>query len=146
MAKTRWRHRCSAHRPRDGRPCRAWAITGGKVCVAHGGAAQQVRVAAALNIEHLQLARALASGEARWRKQYREWQVDRLLRAAELLGEDPLKFCRRALRNPSLMTVAALRFPGEIPGEDTAPQPRLDQKYLPTRPSTVVMKRKPARA
>ena len=38
--------RCSAHRSRDGQPCQAWAVRGGSVCVAHGGAAPQVRLAA----------------------------------------------------------------------------------------------------
>lgn len=37
--------RCSATR-RDGRPCRAWAIRGGRVCRMHGGGAPQVRAAA----------------------------------------------------------------------------------------------------
>jgi hypothetical protein len=42
--------RCTAHR-RDGRPCRAWAIHGGTVCWAHGGAAPQVRRAALARLE-----------------------------------------------------------------------------------------------
>lgn len=37
---------CTAHRS-DGQPCRAYAIHGGTVCVAHGGAAPQVKRAAA---------------------------------------------------------------------------------------------------
>jgi hypothetical protein len=42
--------RCTAHR-RDGQPCRAWAIHGGTVCWAHGGAAPQVRRAALARLE-----------------------------------------------------------------------------------------------
>lgn len=34
---------CSAHSSRTGEPCKAPAIKGGNVCVAHGGAAPQVR-------------------------------------------------------------------------------------------------------
>lgn len=41
----RWRIRCTARRT-NGQPCRAWAIHGGYVCVAHGGAAPQVKRAA----------------------------------------------------------------------------------------------------
>jgi len=37
--------RCTAHRT-NGLPCRAWAVRGAVVCVAHGGAAPQVRRAA----------------------------------------------------------------------------------------------------
>lgn len=39
------RKRCSAHNSK-GKPCRAWPIKGGTVCVAHGGAAPQVKAAA----------------------------------------------------------------------------------------------------
>jgi hypothetical protein len=46
MAKVRWAVPCTAHR-KNGRPCSAFAITGGYVCVTHGGAAPQVRAAAA---------------------------------------------------------------------------------------------------
>jgi hypothetical protein len=38
--------KCSA-RKTTGEPCRAWAIVGGEVCVAHGGAAPQVKAKAA---------------------------------------------------------------------------------------------------
>jgi hypothetical protein len=40
------RQRCTAHRSTDGQPCEAWAVHGARVCVAHGGAAWQVRRAA----------------------------------------------------------------------------------------------------
>lgn len=44
--------RCTAHRS-DGEPCKAWAITGGDVCVYHGGKAPQVREAARKRLEGL---------------------------------------------------------------------------------------------
>lgn len=44
--------KCSAHRS-DGEPCKAWAITGGNVCVYHGGKAPQVREAARKRLESL---------------------------------------------------------------------------------------------
>lgn len=42
--------RCSA-RTSSGRPCRAWAIKGGTVCVTHGGRAPQVQKAARRRVE-----------------------------------------------------------------------------------------------
>lgn len=44
--------KCTAHRT-DGQPCNAWAITGGNVCVYHGGKAPQVRAAARRRLESL---------------------------------------------------------------------------------------------
>lgn len=38
--------RCVAHKTGTGEPCQAYAISGGKVCVYHGGMAPQVREAA----------------------------------------------------------------------------------------------------
>lgn len=54
MARARQARRCSAHR-KNGEPCRAWAINGGRVCRMHGGAAPQVRRKAG---ERLVMARA----------------------------------------------------------------------------------------
>ncbi len=45
MARRRKARRCSARRT-SGVPCRAFAIVGGYVCRAHGGASRQVRYAA----------------------------------------------------------------------------------------------------
>jgi hypothetical protein len=50
--------RCSGHRS-DGRPCRAFAINGGTVCVAHGGRAPQVQAKAARNVAERKAAKAL---------------------------------------------------------------------------------------
>jgi hypothetical protein len=46
VAKVRWAVPCSAHR-KNGLPCSAFAVTGGTVCVKHGGATPQVKAAAA---------------------------------------------------------------------------------------------------
>lgn len=52
--------KCSARRT-NGKPCRAWAINGGTVCVAHGGAAKQVKAAAARNVAERQAEKFLAT-------------------------------------------------------------------------------------
>lgn len=52
--------KCSGHRT-DGQPCGAWAITGGTVCVAHGGGAPQVKAKAAANVAERK-AQALLEG------------------------------------------------------------------------------------
>ena len=49
MGRTRQRQKCTARRT-DGEPCKAWAIDGGTVCVAHGGAAPQVKARAAARV------------------------------------------------------------------------------------------------
>lgn len=55
--------RCGARSSRTGEPCRAWAVVGATVCVAHGGAAPQVRRAAARRLASEQVARKLAEVE-----------------------------------------------------------------------------------
>lgn len=57
-AGLRWRVRCRAHR-KSGERCKRYAIAGGWVCMAHGGAAPQVRAAALRRLEE-GAARALA--------------------------------------------------------------------------------------
>lgn len=47
MAKVRWAVRCSATSKRTGQPCGGYAMTGGYVCMRHGGLAPQVKAAAA---------------------------------------------------------------------------------------------------
>lgn len=51
--------KCTAHKTSTGEPCEAWAMNGSKVCVAHGGAAPQVRAKAAQNIAEAKARRAL---------------------------------------------------------------------------------------
>lgn len=51
---------CQAHSSRHGRPCRAWAMRGCAVCVAHGGKAPQVRDAADRRVMIAQAMRSAA--------------------------------------------------------------------------------------
>jgi hypothetical protein len=55
---------CSAKRT-NGKPCQAYAITGGTVCRAHGGAAPQVRAAAHRRIVRDQIIRGILAGQAK---------------------------------------------------------------------------------
>jgi hypothetical protein len=57
--RIRWAQRCTAHRS-NGQPCSAFAVTGGLVCVAHGGRAPQVRAAAARRWEFELMMRRMA--------------------------------------------------------------------------------------
>lgn len=52
---------CTAHSSRHGRPCRAWAMRGCTVCVAHGGRAPQVRDAADRRVMIAQAMRAAST-------------------------------------------------------------------------------------
>jgi hypothetical protein len=61
--------RCTAH-CQSGRPCRAFAIKGGSVCVSHGGAARQVRYAAQRRLATA----AWEKGVARALARVRAWQ------------------------------------------------------------------------
>lgn len=45
--------KCGARKGDTGEPCKAWAITGGSVCVYHGGKAPQIRAAARRRVEAL---------------------------------------------------------------------------------------------
>ena len=59
MGRVRQAERCTARRT-NGDPCRAWAVTGAKVCISHGGGAPQVRAAAARRVAERKAARALS--------------------------------------------------------------------------------------
>lgn len=54
--------RCIGHKTTDGerRPCKAWPVKGAEVCMAHGGAAPQVREAAAARIAEDKARRSVA--------------------------------------------------------------------------------------
>jgi len=110
MARVRQARRCHARRS-DGRPCRAWAITGGYVCMAHGGAAPQVRHEAAVRRFEESARRAFDVAYARWLEECREWQVQRLVTTYMLLGIPPAEitafhigFCRAEYGVPGART------------------------------------------
>lgn len=84
VARVRPARPCSARRT-NGQPCRAFAIVGGRVCRAHGGAAGQVRRAARLRVVEGQFRRAFDLAWARHQVELREWQADRIVAVAELL-------------------------------------------------------------
>ena len=57
------RERCSATSKQTGKPCRAWAIEGGKVCISHGGRAKQVQAKAAERLLTARIRGELAKAE-----------------------------------------------------------------------------------
>ena len=84
VARVRQARRCRARRT-DGQPCRAWAIVGGTVCRAHGGAARQVRHAAERRALEADLYRAFADACRRWAAEVARWEAERVAVTAELL-------------------------------------------------------------
>lgn len=85
MARKRPAVHCRANRT-NGEPCRAWAIVGGTVCWAHGGAASQVQHAAYVALVEARLRRAFAHDWARLEHEVREWQIRRYVFAAMALN------------------------------------------------------------
>jgi len=81
MSRIPWAVSCKATR-RDGTPCGAYAIRGGTVCRMHGGAAPQVKEAAARRLFEDRLARHAA----RWDAMH-ESRKDALVRTYLGLGD-----------------------------------------------------------
>lgn len=108
----RWAKRCTAHRS-NGQPCGNYAIRGGYVCMAHGGAAPQVRAAADRRFAEWK-ARIYVDREVRRRAQERaRARVDETREVAAALGldpDDPAADTRRAR-----FAVAIARGLGEDP-------------------------------
>jgi hypothetical protein len=130
VARIRQARRCRARRT-NGQPCKAWAIVGGYVCRAHGGAAPHVRQAAERRALEAQINRAAAAALERYGRHWREWQAKRLATTSIMLGipvrdVQPLDigYCTATHGTPA--------------GPETAPRVRLDRRYGP-RPA-----RKPA--
>lgn len=84
MSRVRPARKCTARRT-NGKNCRAWAIVGGEVCVAHGGAAPQVRHAAYVAYTEERLRRQFERAWARLERETFEWQVKRVAFAAVTL-------------------------------------------------------------
>jgi hypothetical protein len=119
LAKVRQARRCRARSKRTGLPCRAWAIVGGEVCRAHGGATFRVHVAAAQRREREAVERAMIRAEQRHAQELVVW-------AAELLGKPPED-----------VTADDLRHCAEL---HTPPPLRLDLRFVPRGP--VVIRRR----
>jgi hypothetical protein len=88
MARMRQARRCRAHHA-DETPCKGWAIEGGTVCMAHGGATPQAQAAAESRLVAASLERAADATIARWSRALREWQVKQVSETAELLSLSP---------------------------------------------------------
>ena len=122
MARIRQARRCSARRT-DGEHCRAYAITGGYVCRAHGGAAPRVRRAALVRSVEAQLRAGFEKDYARWRLAVRERQAGRILAAAAWLGIPPGEV------NDGDILMAVIE--GVVPGEGTMPAISYDRRFGP---------------
>jgi len=126
VARVRQARRCHAHRS-DGKPCRAWAITGGYVCMAHGGAAPQVRQEAAIRRFEEPIRKAFDLAYARWLEECREWQVQRIVTTSMLLDIPPAEV--------TVFDMVLCRMEHGVPGgEDTKPKIRVDRRYGPRIP------------
>lgn len=122
MARKRQARRCSARRT-DGQPCRAYAVLGGEMCAAHGGSAPQVRDSALTRYWSGRLRYAYDTAYRRWRREVFDWQVQRVLAAAGILG-----ICPSAVTGFQLGWLAA---DGQIASEATMPKIRVDRRYGP---------------
>jgi hypothetical protein len=102
----------------------AWAITGGYVCMAHGGAAPQVRKEAAIRRVEVPLRKAFDLAYARWLEECREWQVQRIVTTSMLMGIPPAEV--------TVIDMALCRMEHGVPGDqDTKPKIRVDRHYGP---------------
>jgi hypothetical protein len=126
MARKRQARRCTARRT-DGDPCEAFAILGGTVCAAHGGSAPRVRMHGLLRYWEKRTTRAYDGAYVRWKRELLDWQVRRLVAAANILGVDVADV------HPGDLLCLAVE--GRIAGEDTAPKLRVDRRYGPRAPA-----------
>jgi hypothetical protein len=122
MPRRRQARRCRARRT-NGEPCKAYAITGGFVCAAHGGSAPQVRHEARVRQFETTMNIAFDKAHRRWQSEVQDWQVGRVLAAAVLFGISPEKV------TPGDILVGVIE--GVIPGESTMPTIRVDRRYGP---------------
>jgi hypothetical protein len=89
----------------------------------HGGAARQVRREAEIRYWQGRLHEAFDQAYARWRREVQEWQLNRILTAADLLDVPPERITDGDL-------VFCVIQHG-LPGEATMPQIRVDRRYGP---------------
>lgn len=119
--------KCTGHSTRTGRPCKAWPVRGATVCVAHGGAAPQVRAAARRRVTARKAAAAVGKlgyqpvddplstlaqvgGELVAIKDYLRGQVERLtqIRTTGADGSEQLRAELAAYQQSLRDTVSAL--------------------------------------
>lgn len=123
MARVRWARKCAAHK-KNGDPCGNYAITGGRVCRMHGGAAPQVRRAADMRLLEASAYRALAASTQRWQRDRMAWAVDRALAASDVLGIA----VEQLVRSDIWWAAANSDHPALHAPE---PKPRTDRRYGP---------------
>lgn len=80
--------RCKAVK-RNGEKCKAWAVRGAVVCVAHGGNAPQVRAAAVARLGEAQARSEMERAYSRYQRDLERWQRRRVALTASLLGIPP---------------------------------------------------------
>lgn len=126
MARKRQGRKCTAHRT-DGEPCGGWAMTAQQVCRAHGGMAPQARYAAYVRQADADFRRQYDREYGRFLREWRAWQVRRVLVTARLL-QMPI-----AEVSPFHIGVCQGIY-GEPEGEETAPKMRRDRRFGPRKP------------
>jgi hypothetical protein len=135
MARIRPARRCRARSKRTGQPCRAFAITGGDVCRAHGGATSRVRVAAAQRREREAFERAMVYAEQRLAERIEAWIAERCEVAGELLGKPAEEVTPEDVRHCCLVYGRPNPFgPG--------PRLRVDRRFGPRRSVVVIRRRR----
>lgn len=129
MSKQRWARRCSAHRT-NGEPCQAWAIAGGRVCIAHGGVTRRARQAADVRLIEASMTRQMALAEQRLREPHADWWTGRVMFAAEVLERDPAEVIAEFKHRGWLidMVVGPHRWPLGLRSEDE-PQLHFDRRF-----------------
>lgn len=122
VARKRQARRCTARRT-NGEPCKAYAIVGGFVCTAHGGAAPQVRHEARVRHFEATVNAAFDKAYKRWQRECFDWQVGRVLAAAEFFGIPP-----ETVTPGDILAGYVL---GAVVSESTMPKIRVDRRYGP---------------
>lgn len=121
VAKIRQARRCHAHRT-NGAPCRAYAIVGGYVCMAHGGASQRARRAAERRLCIAIVDRAIWGARARRLRELAAWQAARVRKTARLMGIPAEQVTTASI-------IVCNLYHGVPPLADEAPPLRLDRRY-----------------
>lgn len=123
MARVRWARKCAAHK-KNGDPCGNYAITGGRVCRMHGGAAPQVRRAAEMRLLEASAYRALAVTMDRLKRDRLDWAASRILATSDVLDIE----VAQVTRSDIWWAAASSDHPALHAPE---PKPRRDLRYGP---------------